>query len=72
MTYDGEYSVEKDVKLYDRLLKSKHMSPFEHIARAMESYEFDVYRKYGDGWIRSGVCDNFKGFVSLRHTLENE
>jgi hypothetical protein len=48
------------------------MSPFEHIAKAMEEDDFTTYRKYEDGWIRSGVCDNFNGFVSLRHTLENE
>lgn len=33
---DRPTTVEDDVKLYDRLLKSKHLSPFEHIAFAAD------------------------------------
>ena len=33
MTFDGEIDYEKDVKLYEQLLKSKHFSPFEHVAK---------------------------------------
>lgn len=33
LTHDGKVDVEKDLKLYDRLLSSGHMSPFEHVAR---------------------------------------
>lgn len=40
MTFDGEIDYEKDLKLYDTLLKSHHMSPFEHCARAMSDEEY--------------------------------
>jgi hypothetical protein len=42
-TFDGEINYEKDIALHDRLLASRHMSPFEHCAKAMgqqEYYEF--------------------------------
>ena len=32
LTHDGERDVEKDIALYDRLVKEKHMSPLEHPA----------------------------------------
>lgn len=32
LTHDGERDVSADLKLYDRLLESKHLSPFEHVA----------------------------------------
>ena len=40
MTFDGEINYKKDLELYDRLLASKHMSPFEHCARAMDNIEY--------------------------------
>ena len=33
LTHDGKRDVEADIALYERLLKSGHMSPFEHAAR---------------------------------------
>ncbi len=33
LTHDGKRDPEADVKLAERLLESKHMSPFEHVAR---------------------------------------
>lgn len=73
---------EKDLLLHDRLLESKHMSPFEHCASAMNSYEHETFVKgrlhlncYGtldetspDLW---GWCNNFKGFIQYRYYLEN-
>ncbi len=35
LTHDGVRDQEKDIELHDRLLESRHMSPFEHPARAM-------------------------------------
>lgn len=32
LTHDGSRDVAADLKLYDRLLQSKHLSPFEHVA----------------------------------------
>lgn len=36
LTFDGEFSIEKDIELHDRLAQSGHWSPFEHCAEATE------------------------------------
>lgn len=33
LTHDGTRDIQADIKLYDRLLSSKHLSPFEHVAK---------------------------------------
>lgn len=40
MTFDGKISIEKDLRLYDSLLKSGHWSPFEQIAQCMTDEEY--------------------------------
>ena len=45
MTFDGEIDYEKDIKLHDRLLESKHLSCFEHCARAMSNEEYNTFIK---------------------------
>ena len=45
MTFDGEIDYEKDIQLHDRLLADKHMSPFEHCARAMSDLEYFSFIK---------------------------
>ena len=45
MTFGGEIDYLKDIKLHDSLLKSGHMSPFEHCARAMDNDEYDSFIK---------------------------
>jgi hypothetical protein len=45
MTFDGEIDYEKDVKLHDQLLESKHFSPFEHCARVMGEKEYYSFVK---------------------------
>lgn len=40
MTFDGEIDYEKDIKLHDDLLASKHASPFEHCARVATDEEY--------------------------------
>lgn len=45
MTFDGEIDYEKDIKLHDSLLKSRHMSPFEHVARCMSDLEYYSFIK---------------------------
>ena len=87
MTFDGEIDYEKDIALHNRLLESHHMSCFEHCARAMTTNEYYEFAKgrllvkdgYGDGDSleqdldneTQGWCDNFKGFISYRHLIEN-
>ena len=45
MTFDGEIDYTKDIALHDQLLASKHMSPFEHCARAMTDKEYHSFIK---------------------------
>lgn len=75
MTFDGEINYEKDIALYNQLLQSKHLSPFEHVALCPE--EFTTYGIYkpddgythldfeGDYW--SG---NFKHWVQYRQLID--
>ena len=54
MTFDGEIDYEKDIKLHDQLLESKHASPMEHCAIAK-----------GDGLFYA----NFNSWQSYRNLL---
>lgn len=45
MTFDGEIDYEKDIKLHDQLLESKHYSPFEHCCCVMSDKEYYSYFK---------------------------
>lgn len=45
MTFDKDIDYKKDIELYNRLLSSKHMSPFEHCAIAMSEAEYSRYIK---------------------------
>ena len=72
---------EADLKLYDNLYKSKHASPFEHVAKAMTDHEYNTYFKgiadyesiegynltddKGLGW-----CRNYRGFIQYRELLD--
>ena len=70
---------EADLKLYDSLYKSKHASPFEHVAKAMTD---DEYHSWCKGKIKVdtieeaitidnlGWCRNFKGFIMYRELLD--
>lgn len=82
LTFDGEIDYKKDIKLHDQLLENKHMSPFEHCARAMSLDEIEFFKKASLNIINNvhgqevtikenylGWCDNFKGFISYRHLL---
>ena len=59
LNHDGVRSLEDDIKLHDRLLSSKpaHLSPFEHVAVALDSSEKRA---------------NFTGFESYRYQLERD
>jgi len=46
MNFEGKDDYEADIKLYDRLLSMRHMSPFEHCARAMSEKEY-IYNVQG-------------------------
>lgn len=75
MTFEEKIDYEKDIKLHDQLLKSKHMSPFEHCARVMINQEYDDFHKGDlskDNASQYGWCNNFKGFIQYRYLIENE
>lgn len=69
---------EDDLKLYDRLVSSKHASPTEHIAKCMYEDEYNTYFKGKledltstmEGYIPSedglGWCLNYKGYIQQR------
>lgn len=42
---EKEINYERMIELHDRLLESRHMSPFEHCARAMSDEEYFSYHK---------------------------
>ena len=79
LNFEGKDDYEADIKLYDRLLKEGHMSPFEHCARAMntEEHKSNIQGKvsYGDKFSIAednvtGWSGNFRGFVQLRKEIE--
>ncbi len=73
-------SYKRMLEIHDELLKAnpKHMSPFEHCARAMseiehfnnvrgERIDYNEIEKGGEGW--SG---NFRGFMQYRKMIKGE
>jgi hypothetical protein len=82
LNFEGKDDYEADIKLYEQLLASGHMSPFEHCARAMDEVEYNenftetcVPHWFGgdDKIIREGgISGNFKGWVQLRKTIQGE
>ena len=67
---------EADIKLHDRLLESKHASPFEHCAKAMSDEEYQNFRK---GYTTAsfsgetrGWANNYRGFIQYRYLIENQ
>lgn len=65
----------RDIELHDRLLASKHLSPFEHCAKAMDKQEYEAlsiasYNASDDTAYRiKGRLANFTGFIQYRHML---
>lgn len=51
LTHDGKRDLEADLRLYDRLLQSGHMSPLEHVARPMNEHERDVFYMPPIRWV---------------------
>lgn len=61
-THDGRRDPRADIELAQRLLKSGHMSPFEHVARTPTAHE---------PWAMWFV-GNFRGWKQYRKHIENE
>ena len=74
---------EKDLELYDFLLKSGHWSPFEHVARAMTEQEYATNVRGECDWDEidqeeivleenAGYCRNYRGFIQLRSLVDTK
>ncbi len=50
LTFDGLFSVEKDVALHDQLVRNGHMSPLEHAAQAVKGIARNS--NFGRGWLQ--------------------
>lgn len=77
LTHGGDYSTAEDVALYNRLLESRHLSPFEHVAVAVQCDEvgsnFD-YDSRPSGWIqhRKTIANEaYIPFLTFNQILEN-
>lgn len=61
--FAGKFDLADDIRLHDSLLSSKHMSPFEHCARAMSRVEL----------IQSPTLQgNLRGFAQYRKMIPGE
>lgn len=69
MTFDNQKVDHlSDITLFNRLRMSKHLSPFEHIAKSMtESDHTDERFRKG---LEYSWCNNFQGFIQMRYDLE--
>jgi thymidylate synthase ThyX len=85
LTHEGKRDLDEDVGLYDKLLVSGHMSPFEHVARPAHTHrQGDLYKgdfHCGFGKVSQwpeNVKDeelwfgNFRGWVQYRKTIPYE
>ncbi len=63
LTHDGRRDPQEDIDLHDKLVRSGHMSPFEHVARPMAIGEQAVFGTY------SG---NFRGWHQYRKDIPHE
>lgn len=74
ISYDNfgtKVNYEADIKLHDRLLESKHFSPFEHCAKAMSDEEYYLDdRGVGLSDKLAGWCRNFRGFIQYRDLID--
>ncbi len=65
LTHDGKRDTRADTELYQRLVTSGHMSPLEHVARPMTTFELTLMGG-------NTYCGNFSGWVQLRKTIAGE
>lgn len=74
----GSDNYDADLKLYDQLISSGHMSPSEHAAIAMTDLEYNEFIRgrvnFNEAFPSEvlGWCGNFKGFVQARKLCLNE
>lgn len=75
LTQDGVRDVDADYTLYNRLLSSGHMSPFEHAARPMTDLEINdnrTVKEVREGSTAIPFLGNFRGWVQHRKEIPGE
>ena len=78
LTHDGQRDLQADIDLYDRLLESGHLSPFEHVARPMTHDDFNdsqrgvLYNEEIGLRPNDAFCGNLRGWVSCRKLIPHE
>ncbi len=72
--FDGDSSIEAELKRYDLLVGSSpiHASPAEHQATPDSRYSSDVFDPSFMGWRRPDLHGNFTGWKQFRKMLDNE
>jgi len=69
-----EINYEKDLELYETLVKSGHASPTEHVAVVMNDDQYHYYTKtkplHGGVYTERGWCRNFRGFIQYRALID--
>lgn len=68
--YEGKDDYEADFRLFKTLKDSKHMSPFEHCAKAMTKVDFHDFVIHERDKVYYGRCKNFSGFIQKRWYIE--
>jgi hypothetical protein len=71
LNHDGSIDYAADLRLYDFLIKHLHMSPTEHVARAMTDEEYKQFSHSTPKGTTYGHCNNIRGFVQHRWEIEN-
>lgn len=69
-THDGNHTTEKDIQLFNRLLESRHMSPFEHVAMCVDNTK-DYEVNEGHHTVKSFLPASLHKFLSLK-TADND
>ncbi len=77
LTHDGKRDPKADIELYDRLLGSGHLSPFEHVAQPITQEKANkIMRKAPQTNINfhpsEVFCGNFRGWNQLRKMIPFE
>ena len=75
LTFDDKIDHSKDLNLFLTLTNSKHLSPFEHVVKAMNWFEYILNVKTSISKFKLsnkvfGWSNNFKGFIPYRYYIE--
>ena len=75
LTFDNEIDHSKDISLFFTLKESKHLSPFEHVAKSMNWFEYLTNINTSKSKFKLsekvfGWSNNFKGFIPYRYYIE--